>query len=87
MGTTSQEGLKKIVTTAVEDASEVGRDQKLKGGCRAAEILNNIPHVQMQCTEHSHMFSSEAFTQVKERNKSTKHTQDRKYSQMHQHMP
>lgn len=87
MDITSQEGLKKTVMTGMEDASEVGRDQKPKGGCRAAEIIRNIPRLQMWWAERSHVFSSEVSTQVTERNKGTMHTQDTNYSQMHRHMP
>lgn len=87
MDTTSQEGLKKTVTTAVEDASEVVRVQKPKGGCRAAEMLRNILRLQTRWAEPSHVLSSEAFTLVMERNKGATQTQDANYSQMRQHMP
>lgn len=87
MDTTSQEGLKKIVTTAVEDAFEAGRVQKPKGGCRAAEILRNILRLQTRWAKPSHVLSSEAFTRVMERNKGAMQTQDANYSQMRRHMP
>lgn len=71
MDPASQEGLKEMVTTAAQETSRVGGDGKAKGGCRVAEIIKDIPCPEMCRVEHSHVFNSTAFIQVKEKNKDT----------------